>query len=106
MEQVVKSDKGIVLESENSQKTKTKKKRKSTTSTTQEEANVCERPKKRVKKEKNNVKGNLPERKYVKPRHPYSKRVGSHAEMMKKHYKIKSHILKVQTPDKENLVSQ
>ena len=41
-----------------------------------------------MKKEKNYVKGNLPERKYGKPLHPYSKRVGSHAEMMKKHYKI------------------
>ena len=45
MEQVVKSDKGIVLESENSQKTKTKKKRKSTTSTTQEEANFVKNKK-------------------------------------------------------------
>ena len=84
MEQMVKSDKGILLESENRQKRKAKKKRKSTTSTTQEDTNVCGKPKKRLRKEIKKVKGNLPEQKYGRPCRPYYKRVGSHAEMMKK----------------------
>ena len=81
MKQVVKSDKGIVLESENSQKGKQKKRRESPLHLPLRKKQMfVKNQKKRLRKEKNNVKGNLPERKYGKPRHPYySKRVGSHA---------------------------
>ena len=101
MEQMVKSDEGMVLECEEGQKPK--KKRKSTTSSTQEHANVGGKPKRRLRKEKDRVKGSLPYRKYGKLRHPCSKRVGSYAEMLKNYYRVN---IPVNAPDTKDTISK
>lgn len=92
-EQLVKSDKGIVLENETGQKKR--KKRKATTSSTNEERNMRKKLPKRARKEKADVKDCLPERKYGKPRHPFAKRVGRRAEIMRKQYRVNIPVNKV-----------
>lgn len=75
-EKMVKSDKGIVLETSNDQNSGKKRKCRAV-------------PKKERKRSRqSNTSESLPERKYGKPRHPYSKRVGARAGMMKKDYKV------------------
>jgi hypothetical protein len=92
-EQLVKSDKGIVLENETGQKKR--KKRKAATSSTNEEGNMRKKLPKRARKEKADAKDCLPERKYGKPRHPFAKRVGCRAEIMRKEYRVNIPVNKV-----------
>jgi hypothetical protein len=90
-EQLVKSDDGIVLEHEDCQKKG--KKRKLAVSTMKGEENM--KMSKKAKKVKKDVKDCLPERRYGKPRHPFAKRVGRHAEIMRKQYRVNVPIKKI-----------
>ena len=89
-EQLVKSDNGVVLESDE----KMRKKRKLTKSSRKgDESTKIKRSKKVAKDDKDC----LPKRKYGKPRHPFAKRVGRHAEIMRKQYRVNIPIGRVPT---------
>lgn len=94
-EQLVKSDEGIVLENENGQKRRNKRKATTSSTNSNEEGNIRQKSSKTARKEKADVKDCLPERKYGKPRHPFAKRVGRRAEIMRKQYKVNIPINKV-----------
>ena len=74
-EQLVNSDNGVVLESD--EKMRKKRKLPKSSRKGEESAKI-----KRLKKVPTDDKDCLSERKYGKPRHPYAKRVGRRAEIM------------------------
>lgn len=80
-EQLVNSDNDVVLES--NEKMRKKRKLPKSSRKGEESAKI-----KRLKKVPKDDKDCLSERKYGKPRHPYAKRVGRRAEIMRKQYKV------------------
>jgi hypothetical protein len=63
--------------------------------TKNEEGNMRKKLSKRARKEKADVKDCLPERKYGKPHHPFAKRVGCRAYIMRKQYRVNIPVNKV-----------